>query len=66
MYEIWMAVTPDKYEFPIAVADTPQELAKLLNFTTTKLFDKFNRKKSTGVGRKRNFDIKRVKVNSYY
>lgn len=27
---IWLAVTPDKYELPIAVADTAAELSKML------------------------------------
>lgn len=28
---VWMAVTNDKYEFPIQIANSAQELAKLLN-----------------------------------
>ena len=27
---LWMAVTPDEYELPIAVADTTRELSKML------------------------------------
>lgn len=27
---LWMAVTPDKYELPIAVADTALELGRML------------------------------------
>lgn len=27
---IWMAVTPDKYELPVAVADTARELGNTL------------------------------------
>ena len=27
---IWMAVTPDKYELPVAVADTALELGRML------------------------------------
>lgn len=27
---LWLAVTPDKYELPIAVADTAVELGKML------------------------------------
>ena len=27
---LWLAVTPDKYELPIAVADTARELSGLL------------------------------------
>ena len=27
---LWLAVTPDKYELPIAVADTARELSRLM------------------------------------
>lgn len=27
---LWLAVTPDQYELPIAVADTAEQLSKLL------------------------------------
>lgn len=27
---LWLAVTPDKYELPIAVADTARELGRIL------------------------------------
>lgn len=30
---IWMAVTPDKYELPVAVADSAKELGMLLGKT---------------------------------
>ena len=30
---IWMEVTPDKYELPVAVADSLNALAKLLGVT---------------------------------
>lgn len=38
---IWLAVTPDKYELPIAVADTARELSELLGLhknAATKLY----------------------------
>lgn len=31
---IWMAVTQDKYELPVAVADTAKELGIILGITT--------------------------------
>lgn len=34
---IWMAVTTDKYELPIAVADTADELAKLVGVANRNL-----------------------------
>lgn len=30
---IWMAVTPDEYELPLAVADTAKELAELVGLS---------------------------------
>ena len=38
---LWLAVTPDKYELPIAVADTAVELSKMLGLhsnAVTKLY----------------------------
>ena len=31
---IWMKVTKDKYELPIAVADSPMELARILGISS--------------------------------
>ncbi len=31
---IWLAVTPDEYELPIAVADSAKELADMLGIST--------------------------------
>lgn len=31
---IWMAVTPDEYELPLAIADTAKELAELVGIST--------------------------------
>lgn len=38
---LWLAVTPDKYELPIAVADTAKELSQILGLhhhAVTKLY----------------------------
>lgn len=43
MNELWMAVTPDIYELPIAVARTQKDLCKMLGVscsTVCKLFRK--------------------------
>ena len=42
---IWMAVTPDEYELPMAVADTASELSLILGLKkhgVTELFHKHN------------------------
>ena len=36
--KLWMAVTDDKYEFPIYVADTPSELSKQLNIKMSTIY----------------------------
>lgn len=35
---VWMAVTPDEYELPIAVADSALELAQMMGTTETAIF----------------------------
>lgn len=35
---IWMAVTPDKYELPVAVADSAEELGKKLGKTANAIY----------------------------
>lgn len=46
---LWMAVTPDKYELPIAVADTARELSRMLgsnNNLVSKQYCQHNKNKS--------------------
>lgn len=45
---IWIAVTGDKYELPYAVADSSEELAKLIGATASGVWQ--NKKRGT-VGR---------------
>ena len=43
---IWMAVTPDEYELPMAVADTASELSIILGLkkhSVTELYHKHNK-----------------------
>ena len=43
---LWLAVTPDKYELPIAVADTAKELSIMLGLrshTITELYHQHNK-----------------------
>lgn len=58
---LWLAVTPDEYELPIAVADTAKELSHMLGMKShavTELYHKHNK----GVY-KRYEKYKIVKVN---
>lgn len=35
--KIWMEVTQDKYELPVAIADTAKELAEIVGTTTNNI-----------------------------
>lgn len=35
---VWVAVTPDRYELPIAVGDSARELAQMLGVSTQSIF----------------------------
>lgn len=35
---LYMAVTPDKYQLPLAVADTVQQLARMVGVTTNSIY----------------------------
>lgn len=35
---MWIATTPDEYELPIAVADTAEELARMLNVSVMAVY----------------------------
>lgn len=41
-----MAVTPDKYELPIAVADSAEELAQMLGVTPRAIYHTISRHKA--------------------
>lgn len=43
---LWLAVTPDEYEFPILIEDTAQKLAKKLNVTTSTIICSVTRNQS--------------------
>jgi hypothetical protein len=42
---LWMAVTPDDLELPMAVADSPKKLAEILKVTTNEIYMKRNSEK---------------------
>ena len=55
-----MAVTPDKYELPIYICDTGEELAQKLNISRNTVFSSITRSENgTRTGRK----IVRVKID---
>ena len=45
---IWMKVTKDEYELPIAVADTAGELAMMLNVTVNSIMSGISHMKHDG------------------
>lgn len=45
---IWLAVTPDKYELPVAVADTAEELGNMLGKTANAIYSSMSNSKKRG------------------
>lgn len=45
---IWMAVTPDKYELPVAVADSAIELGKKLGVSKNTIYSCISHAKKNG------------------
>lgn len=53
MKYLWMAVTPDEYEFPIYIEDTAEKLGNKLGIKTSTVVASISRKKpGTSAGRK--------------
>ena len=49
---VWMAVSADKYELPIAIADTAKELAEMIGYKEQSVIHAIYRKttgKKTGI-----------------
>ena len=46
---IWMKVTKDEYELPIAVADSAGELARMLNVTANSIMSGVSHMKHDGI-----------------
>lgn len=55
---IWMAVTPDEYETPIAVADTAEELSKMLGICRASVMTNVRRKESGKISGRRIVKVK--------
>ena len=42
---VWMAVTPDEYELPIALADSSRELAERMGTTVSAIVNRISRER---------------------
>ena len=63
MEYIWLAVTPDEYELPIAVADSAGSLARILGVTTnTVMLASHNYARGKDSGLSRGYRVTRVLV----
>lgn len=57
---LWLKVTKDKYELPLAVADTIPELAEMTGCTVSSLYTIFSKKRN---GKKKYPGYVEVKIN---
>ena len=48
MKVIWMKITKDEYELPVAVADTAAELARMLNVSVDTIYSATSRRRNRG------------------
>ena len=48
MKVIWMKITKDEYELPVAVADTAAELARMLNVSVDTIYSATSRRRNHG------------------
>lgn len=48
MTTLWMAITLDRYELPIAVADTAEQLAALVGCTKNCIYSSVSHSKTKG------------------
>ena len=56
---LWMAVTADKYEHPIAIADTSTELAEMLGVAPDTIRTNLHRQKNGAVSGRRIVKVER-------
>ena len=61
--KLYMAVTPDQYELPLCVQDSPGELAEALGITINAVRTSCAPSKASTSGTKRGYRIIRVDVN---
>lgn len=48
MQVVWMAITHDEYELPVAVADTAAELGRILGVTENAIYSGLSNSKRKG------------------
>ena len=60
--ELWLKVTADEYELPLAVADSCPELAAILGIDRSTIFRSAQKYEKQGRGGKRRYIYRRVKV----
>ena len=60
--KLYMAVTPDQYELPICVKDSPSELAEVLGITVNAVQSACAPGKACKSGTKRGYRIIRVEI----
>lgn len=59
---LWLAVTPDKYELPIAVADTARELSKILGLSSHQVTSLYHLHNKGEIKEYRKYKIVKVEV----
>lgn len=59
MKVLWLKVTMDEYELPVAVADSAAELAKMLGVTVNNIRSSYSKYKS---GERKSCQFRRVEV----
>lgn len=57
---IYMCVTSDKYELPIAIADTASELARIMDTTTNNIYSCISR---SNTNKRKNSRFKKVVID---
>ena len=48
MKVLWMKITKDEYELPVAVAETAAELARMLNVSVDTIYSATSRRRNRG------------------
>ena len=56
---MWMAVTADEYEYPIAIADSSTELAEMLGISPSTIRTNLHRRKNGAVSGRRILKVRK-------
>ena len=57
---VWMKVTEDEYEFPVAIADSARELARILGIKTNSIYSRISHVR---YGRNQYTTYKKVRID---